>query len=315
MSSVAIMNTLFVLLAVLACATAKPQNQYSQGSYNRNSGNFNRNPSTGQRHSNQQQHQQHNHQQQQQQQQHQQQHHQSQQHFSHQRQAQALRAPLLPPHNPTQFSQRLQQPFPNAIRPFVPITSYSNDVSYDGSYSYAYTTGDGQQQQAQGYLKNAGLKDLEAQSVQGSYSYTSPEGQLITVTYIADENGAFVSTLTSVRSLMRVHNYVTVPLFPPQDSAPRERICPHRPRSRRQSRNRSPSSHRRNRFRRSSTPPTTSRASSRVCRCPRAPARTTTVSARRPRMNNTGPDASIPRAETARDRSNETDQRNFTSND
>uniref|UniRef100_A0A182JDK8 Uncharacterized protein n=1 Tax=Anopheles atroparvus TaxID=41427 RepID=A0A182JDK8_ANOAO len=190
MSSVAIMNTLFVLLAVLACATAKPQNQYSQGSYNRNLGNFNRNPSTGQRHSNQQQHQQHNHQQQQQQQQHQQQqHHQSQQHFSHQRQAQALRAPLLPPHNPTQFSQRLQQPFPNAIRPFVPITSYSNDVSYDGSYSYAYTTGDGQQQQAQGYLKNAGLKDLEAQSVQGSYSYTSPEGQLITVTYIADENG------------------------------------------------------------------------------------------------------------------------------
>ncbi|KFB44248.1 hypothetical protein ZHAS_00012143 [Anopheles sinensis] len=81
------------------------------------------------------------------------------------------------------------QPFPNAIRPFVPITSYSNDVSHDGSYSYAYTTGDGQQQQAQGYLKNAGLKDLEAQSVQGSYSYTSPEGQLITVTYIADENG------------------------------------------------------------------------------------------------------------------------------
>uniref|UniRef100_A0A182U4T7 Endocuticle structural glycoprotein SgAbd-2 n=1 Tax=Anopheles melas TaxID=34690 RepID=A0A182U4T7_9DIPT len=82
-----------------------------------------------------------------------------------------------------------KQPFPNAIRPFVPITSYSNDVSYDGSYSYAYTTGDGQQQQAQGYLKNAGRKDLEAQAVQGSYSYTSPEGQLITVTYIADENG------------------------------------------------------------------------------------------------------------------------------
>lgn len=82
-----------------------------------------------------------------------------------------------------------QQPFPSPPRPFVPITSYNNDVSFDGSYSYGYTTGDGQQQQAQGYLKNAGLKDLEAQAVQGSYSYTSPEGQLITVTYIADENG------------------------------------------------------------------------------------------------------------------------------
>ncbi|XP_053666563.1 probable serine/threonine-protein kinase yakA [Anopheles marshallii] len=179
-----------LVLVIVACgATAKPQNQYAHNSYNKNTGV--RNTSVGHRLTNQHQHYQHQHQQQQQQhqqQQHQhQQQHQSQQHFAHQRQPQALRAPLLPPHNPAQFSQRLQQPFPN--RPFVPITSYSNDVSYDGSYSYAYTTGDGQQQQAQGYLKNAGLKDLEAQSVQGSYSYTSPEGQLITVTYIADENG------------------------------------------------------------------------------------------------------------------------------
>ncbi|XP_052865018.1 endocuticle structural glycoprotein SgAbd-2-like [Anopheles cruzii] len=167
--------TVSLILAVLACVSAQSQNQYSSNNYNRNAANFNRNAAAGQRLANQQQQQQ--------------QQHQSQQHF--QRQAQALRAPLLPPPNPNQFSQRLQvrQPFANPIRPFVPITSYSNDVSYDGSYSYAYTTGDGQQQQAQGYLKNAGLKDLEAQSVQGSYSYTSPEGQLITVTYIADENG------------------------------------------------------------------------------------------------------------------------------
>uniref|UniRef100_A0A182PJH9 Uncharacterized protein n=1 Tax=Anopheles epiroticus TaxID=199890 RepID=A0A182PJH9_9DIPT len=182
-------NQFALVLVIVACgAVAKPQNQYGHSSYTKNTGV--RNTSVGHRLTNQhqqyqqQQHQQHQHQQHQQQQQ-----HQSQNHFAHQRQPQALRAPLLPPHNPNQFSQRLQQPFPNAIRPFVPITSYSNDVSYDGSYSYAYTTGDGQQQQAQGYLKNAGRKDLEAQSVQGSYSYTSPEGQLITVTYIADENG------------------------------------------------------------------------------------------------------------------------------
>ncbi|XP_050078400.1 endocuticle structural glycoprotein SgAbd-1-like [Anopheles maculipalpis] len=178
-----------LVLVIVACGvTAKPQNQYAHNSYNKNTGV--RNTSVGHRLNNQhQQYQQQHQQEHQQHQQQQQQQHQSQQHFAHQRQPQALRAPLLPPHNPTQFSQRLQQPFPNAIRPFVPITSYSNDVSYDGSYSYAYTTGDGQQQQAQGYLKNAGRKDLEAQSVQGSYSYTSPEGQLITVTYIADENG------------------------------------------------------------------------------------------------------------------------------
>uniref|UniRef100_A0A182YDM8 Uncharacterized protein n=1 Tax=Anopheles stephensi TaxID=30069 RepID=A0A182YDM8_ANOST len=181
-----------LVLVIVACGvTAKPQNQYTHNSYNKNTGV--RNTSVGHRLTNQhQQYQQQHQQQHQQHQQQQQQQHQSQQHFAHQRQPQALRAPLLPPHNPTQYSQRLQQPFPNAIRPFVPITSYSNDVSYDGSYSYAYTTGDGQQQQAQGYLKNAGRKDLEAQSVQGSYSYTSPEGQLITVTYIADENGTII---------------------------------------------------------------------------------------------------------------------------
>ncbi|KAJ8935925.1 hypothetical protein NQ318_007066 [Aromia moschata] len=53
----------------------------------------------------------------------------------------------------------------------------------------AYTTGDGQQAQAQGYLKNAGNKDTEAEVIQGSYSYTAPDGTPITVTYIADEFG------------------------------------------------------------------------------------------------------------------------------
>lgn len=78
------------------------------------------------------------------------------------------------------------QPFPKS---FVPITSYKNDISYDGTFAYSYTTGDGQQQQAQGYLKNKGVKNLEAQVVQGSYSYTSPEGKPVSVSYIADENG------------------------------------------------------------------------------------------------------------------------------
>lgn len=45
--------------------------------------------------------------------------------------------------------------------------------------------------QEQGYLKNAGIKDAEAQVAQGSYSYTSPEGVPISVTYVADENGKF----------------------------------------------------------------------------------------------------------------------------
>lgn len=82
-----------------------------------------------------------------------------------------------------------QQAYNSPQRNFVPITSYQNEVNNDGSYQFNYLSGDGSQQQARGYLKNLGQKDLEAQVVQGSYSYTSPDGTPITVTYIADENG------------------------------------------------------------------------------------------------------------------------------
>lgn len=40
----------------------------------------------------------------------------------------------------------------------------------------------------QGYIKNPGT-EREAQVMQGSYSYTGPDGVVYTVTYIADENG------------------------------------------------------------------------------------------------------------------------------
>lgn len=89
------------------------------------------------------------------------------------------------------FSVYLFQAYSQQPRNFVPITSYQNDVNYDGSYQFSYTSGDGSQQQARGFVKNLGQKNLEAQVVQGSYSYTSPEGTPITVTYIADENGTY----------------------------------------------------------------------------------------------------------------------------
>ncbi|XP_021942044.1 pupal cuticle protein 36-like, partial [Zootermopsis nevadensis] len=54
----------------------------------------------------------------------------------------------------------------------------------------SYETGDGTRAQEQGYLKNAGAgPDAEAQTVQGSYSYTGPDGITISLTYTADENG------------------------------------------------------------------------------------------------------------------------------
>lgn len=41
----------------------------------------------------------------------------------------------------------------------------------------------------EGHLKNAGNVETEASDVRGSYKYTAPDGTLVVVTYIADENG------------------------------------------------------------------------------------------------------------------------------
>ncbi|XP_044271088.1 pupal cuticle protein 20-like [Tribolium madens] len=78
--------------------------------------------------------------------------------------------------------------FSGASGPQVPILRFENNVNGDGSYNFAYETGDGVQAQEEGYLKNAGSQD-EAQAAQGSFSYTAPDGQQISLTYTADENG------------------------------------------------------------------------------------------------------------------------------
>ncbi|XP_070494994.1 cuticle protein CP14.6-like [Chironomus tepperi] len=58
----------------------------------------------------------------------------------------------------------------------------------DNSYVSSYETSNGIRADEQGYLKNPGT-NVEAQVMQGSYSYTGPDGIVYTVTYIADENG------------------------------------------------------------------------------------------------------------------------------
>lgn len=60
------------------------------------------------------------------------------------------------------------QVFQQQPRSFIPITSYQNDVNYDGSYTYSYISADGSQQQARGFVKNLGQKEIEAQVVQGN---------------------------------------------------------------------------------------------------------------------------------------------------
>ncbi|XP_023312622.1 endocuticle structural glycoprotein SgAbd-2-like, partial [Anoplophora glabripennis] len=59
----------------------------------------------------------------------------------------------------------------------------------DGSYHSSYETGNGIVVNEEGVLKNPGVENLEAEEVHGSFSYTSPEGQHIYLTYLANENG------------------------------------------------------------------------------------------------------------------------------
>ncbi|CRK99892.1 CLUMA_CG013195, isoform A [Clunio marinus] len=93
-------------------------------------------------------------------------------------------------HQPQQQQHNYNKPQTSfqSNRNFIPITSYKNEVSHDGSYQYSYSTGNGIQADESGYLKNRGSQN-QAQVAQGSYSYTAPNGQLIQVRYIADELG------------------------------------------------------------------------------------------------------------------------------
>ncbi|RZF33382.1 hypothetical protein LSTR_LSTR011916 [Laodelphax striatellus] len=81
--------------------------------------------------------------------------------------------------------QQPQQP----SSPVIAIVRQAQDgPNYDGRFNYQYETENGIQTAASGDLKNAGTPD-EALVIQGSYSYTAPDGTPITVTYVADETG------------------------------------------------------------------------------------------------------------------------------
>ncbi|KAE8573773.1 endocuticle structural glycoprotein SgAbd-2 isoform X1 [Halyomorpha halys] len=86
------------------------------------------------------------------------------------------------------YAQVQQRPieYPNNA---IPIISYVNENNYDGSYKYSYETGDGISVQEEGFLKNPGVEGEEAQTARGTYSYTAPDGQVITVNWYADETG------------------------------------------------------------------------------------------------------------------------------
>ncbi|XP_058057253.1 endocuticle structural glycoprotein SgAbd-2-like [Anopheles bellator] len=67
------------------------------------------------------------------------------------------------------------------------VLRQDSEVNPEGSYQYAYETSNGITAQEQGTLKNVG-EDV-AKVAQGQYSYTDPDGNLVSLQYVADENG------------------------------------------------------------------------------------------------------------------------------
>lgn len=76
--------------------------------------------------------------------------------------------------------------------PAIILKQSQDGPNPDGSYSYSYETSNGISVQEQGSLQPASNPDAEnkeANTVQGSYAYPDENGNLLQVTYTADENG------------------------------------------------------------------------------------------------------------------------------
>ncbi|XP_026328500.1 late embryogenesis abundant protein, group 3-like [Hyposmocoma kahamanoa] len=84
----------------------------------------------------------------------------------------------------------------------IPIVSQSDELESNGTYKFSYETANGIKREETSYNKvlpkgrsadsNEGGENNESDEIHvqiGSYSYTAPDGTLISVRYIADENG------------------------------------------------------------------------------------------------------------------------------
>ncbi|KAK9512453.1 hypothetical protein O3M35_000884 [Rhynocoris fuscipes] len=70
----------------------------------------------------------------------------------------------------------------------IAILSQSSQFNFDGNFNYDFQAENGIQSQAVGTIKSLGPEEV-AQVMQGSYSYTAPDGTPITATWWADETG------------------------------------------------------------------------------------------------------------------------------
>lgn len=71
----------------------------------------------------------------------------------------------------------------------IVITRSENENAGDGTFRWASETSDGTRKEQNGFLKAGPDHESPIQVIQGGFSYISPEGQQIDLSYIADENG------------------------------------------------------------------------------------------------------------------------------
>ncbi|XP_041978512.1 pupal cuticle protein 20-like [Aricia agestis] len=70
----------------------------------------------------------------------------------------------------------------------IPILKYENENNGDGNYKFSYETGNGISAQESGSPRAQGPEG-PAVTAEGAFSYQAPDGQKISLTYTADENG------------------------------------------------------------------------------------------------------------------------------
>lgn len=79
----------------------------------------------------------------------------------------------------------------------APIVKSVSDVSPDGSYGYEYETGNGISAKEHG---------VGGKAAQGAFSYTAPDGQIVHLSYVADEHG-FHPTGSHIPQVRTVHKF------------------------------------------------------------------------------------------------------------
>ncbi|CAG9786058.1 unnamed protein product [Diatraea saccharalis] len=70
----------------------------------------------------------------------------------------------------------------------IPITKFENVNNGDGTYNFNYETGNGISAHESGAPRAPGPEG-NAVTAEGGFSYRAPDGQQISITYTADENG------------------------------------------------------------------------------------------------------------------------------